>query len=126
MTIENNFCVLFVDDEIDICNKLALSFELEDFKVFTAHSGNQAIEVLRNNLDINFIISDVRMPDGDGLFLLEYVKKNKANIPIVMLSGFAESSEDELKEKGAIALISKPTNIDQLIDFVRNKIKLPY
>lgn len=122
MTIENNLCVLFVDDEIDICNKLAMSFELEDFKVFTANSGNQAIEVLKNNIDIKFIVSDVKMPDGDGLFLLDYVKKNKANIPILMLSGFAESSEGELKEKGAIALISKPTNIDQLIDFVRNRI----
>lgn len=119
--MKDNICVLFVDDEKDICEKLATSFELEDFKVLTANSGNHAIEVLKNNPDINFIISDIMMPDGDGLFLLNHIKQNiSTQLPIVILSGFSETSESELKKMGALCLIPKPTSVDELIELVRS------
>jgi two-component system response regulator FlrC len=63
-----------VDDEKDICEKLAASFELEDFKCYTANSGKQAVEFLKQNGGIHFIISDVKMPDGDGFYLLDYIR----------------------------------------------------
>jgi DNA-binding NtrC family response regulator len=112
-------CILFVDDEIDIREKLSLSFEMEDFNVLTASSGHDAIEVLKNNPHINFIISDIKMPDGDGIFLLKYVKNIIPELKIIMLSGQTETSEFQLLSMGAIALMHKPINVDDLIDFVK-------
>jgi DNA-binding NtrC family response regulator len=120
LLVTNNICILFVDDEEEICEKLAMSFELEDFKVLTAYSGKEAIQVLKDNSEINFVISDVKMPNGDGIYLLDYVKKNFAQyLPIVMLSGFSELSEDDLIKRGALGLLPKPTNVDDLIDYVK-------
>lgn len=121
--MDNNVCVLFVDDEKDICEKLAMSFELEDFKVLTANSGNQAIAVLKEHPEVNFIVSDIMMPDGNGVHLLNYIKQNiVTKLPIIILSGFTETPESELKELGALCLISKPTSIDDLIKLVKSHL----
>lgn len=120
--MDHNY-ILLVDDETEICEKLAASFELEDFKVVTASSGNEAVEVLRKNPEINFIVSDVKMANGDGVFLLNYIKKNlDKDMKIVMLSGYSSLLEEDFVKMGAIALKSKPTNIEGLIDFVKSQI----
>lgn len=119
--MKNSICVLFVDDEVDIREKLSLSFEMEDCDVLTAASGEEAILVLKNNPQINFIISDIKMPDGDGLFLLKHVKSTYPSLLMVMLTGFTEKSEAELIHMGALAVISKPTDVDSLIQFVKDK-----
>lgn len=121
--MSHKICVLFVDDEFDLCENLALAFELEDFKTLTTNSGESAIEVLKQNPDINFIISDVRMANGDGLFLLNHLRNNPHNkIPIVMLSGFTETSESKFIDLGALALLQKPIKVDILIEFVRSHL----
>jgi DNA-binding NtrC family response regulator len=117
--MNSEICILFVDDEIDICEKLAASFELEDFKVYTANCGNHAIEVLNQHPEINFVISDVKMPNGDGIFLLKHIKSVSPQIPVILLSGFTEKTEAELLSLGALALVGKPTDIDKLIEFVK-------
>ena len=117
-------CILVVDDEPTLCDVLALYFELEGFKVLKSSNGFEAIEVLKNNTDIDFVVSDVRMPDGDGLFLLNYIKKNcSPRIKIIMLSGFTSILEDELKNLGALALFPKPTEPRLLVEFVKSQIK---
>ena len=114
--------VLIVDDESTLCDVLALYFEMEDFIVFKASNGNEAIEVLKQHPEITFVLSDVRMPDGDGVFLLNQVKQNSPAINMVMLSGFTESLESDLIKSGALALFAKPTDPRKLIDFVKSKI----
>lgn len=116
--------ILFVDDEKTLCEKLATSFELEDFKCLTAFSGNEAIEILKTNTDIQFIVTDMKMPNGDGLHLLKYVRSNlDRKIPVLFLSGFTEKNEADLQKMGAEGLMIKPTNIDNLINYVRARLK---
>ena len=113
--------ILIVDDEVDICEKLATCFELEDFIVLTAHSGNKAIDILRLNPQVELIVSDIKMPDGDGLKLIDFVKNElDKKVPIIMLSAFSETPEAELLERGALRLISKPVNIDDLISYIKS------
>lgn len=114
-----DICVLLVDDEEGIREVLAANLELDNFKVLTASGGNEAVEILKCNR-IDFIISDVRMPKGDGVFLLKHVKENYPHLPHVLLfSGFAEINAEQVKQLGGIDLISKPPNIDQLIDMIK-------
>ncbi len=119
----DNQCILFVDDEKEICEKLATSFELENFKVLTAYSGWEAAQVLEKNPDINFVISDVKMPNGDGAFLLNYINQNiQQKLNIVMLSGYSLLLEEDFIKLGAISLRPKPTNINDLIEFVKSRV----
>jgi DNA-binding NtrC family response regulator len=115
----SDITVLLVDDEADILESLSINLQLDDFKLLTASSGMEAIEVLKK-ATIDFIISDVRMPKGDGVFLLNYVKEHYPHVPHILLySGFAEITANEVKRLGGIDLISKPPNIDELASIIK-------
>lgn len=111
--------LLIVDDEEGILEVLQANFELDGFKVLCATGGNDAFDLIKNNT-IDFIISDIRMPNGDGISLLKNVKAHYPESPkIVMVSGFAEISAAEVKNLGGIDLITKPADIDALVDLVK-------
>lgn len=117
--------ILIVDDEPTLCDVLALYFELENFKVLKANNGLEAIEILKINPEIKFVISDVRMPNGDGLYLLKYIKANcNSEMKVVMLSGFPGDLEKEILELGALALFPKPTEPRLLVNFVNSQLSL--
>lgn len=123
LKVINSNSVLIVDDEVALCELFAIYFEMEGFKVLQANSGNEAIEVLKKHPTINFIITDVKMPDGDGVFLLKYVKQNcPPELKIIMLSGFTDYPEDEFSNMGAAAFFSKPADPSALVAFVKSII----
>jgi two-component system response regulator HydG len=123
--MNNKPCVLIVDDEETLCDVMALYFEMEGFKVIKAYNGFEGIEMLKNNPEIKVVISDVRMPEGDGVFLLKYIKeKCPLDMKTIMLSGFTGNLEEELIEMGALALFPKPTEPRALIEFVKSKLDL--
>lgn len=120
--MSNAIVVLIVDDEPTLCDVLTLYFEMENFTVLKANNGKEAVEVLKAHPEINLVISDVRMPDGDGVFVLNYVKQHcRPEIKVILLSGFTSNLEEELLEQGAIALFPKPTDPRKLIAFVRQQ-----
>lgn len=115
----SDITLLLVDDEEGIRESMSINLQLDDFNVLTAADGNQAIEIL-NNHKIDFIISDVRMPMADGIFLLKYVKKNFPELPhMVLISGYSEFSADQVKKMGGLDLISKPPNINDLVVMIK-------
>lgn len=115
----SDVCVLIVDDEEDIREAMTSNLELEGFQILTASSGNEAIELLKTKTP-HFIISDIRMPRGDGVTLLKYVRDNfKVTPHIVLFSGFAEITQEEVRALGGLALVSKPPNLDELIELIK-------
>ena len=80
--------VLFVDDEERIVNLLRLCF-LSTYQVFTATSGKQALEIIRNN-DIDVIVSDQRMPGMTGIELLTSVRQESPNTVRLLLTGYSD------------------------------------
>lgn len=110
--------ILVVDDEADICDLMSDRLGLEGFETCTAGSGNEAVTVLKSRQDIDLIITDVRMPDGDGLLVLEESTKLNPNLPVVIITGFSDFPEDELRKRGATAVISKPINYDELLSVI--------
>jgi DNA-binding response OmpR family regulator len=106
--------ILVVDDETDLAELMAMEFKYLKATVYVAQSGQQALALCLKN-QIDFVISDVRMPDGDGLFLTkELRRRNKDVPPILLVSGFSDYSKDVILEAGAIGLLSKPVDLDQV------------
>ena len=99
--------ILIVDDEPGIISVVKEDLELDNYEVETASSGNEALEILRRE-HFDFIISDVRMPGGDGKDLILGLKEMKRDIPILFMSGFSEFTVEEAKKLGAIYLLIKP------------------
>lgn len=114
--------ILVVDDEVDICELMSDRLGLEGFETCTACSGNEAVKVLNARKDIDLIITDVRMPDGDGLLVLQESVKLNSKLPVVIITGFSDFPEDELRSKGATAVISKPINYEELLNVISSSV----
>ena len=111
--------ILLVDDDEDLVDALIYNLNLEDFKSLSASGGMKAIEMINNN-KIDFVISDIRMPNGDGIFLLKYIKENRSdNLPILLLSAYTEITREEIQRLGAIDLLQKPADIDIVIGIIK-------
>ena len=84
--------LLIVDDEELIRQGLKARLEylgIDVDKIFEASNGNEAIEVVKNHT-VDIVVTDIRMPDMDGLTLIREVQKIEKNIQFVVLSGYAE------------------------------------
>jgi len=102
--------LLIVDDEPDFRQALEFSFKRLGYQVFSAANGRDAFNLIQSN-PIDVVISDIRMPGGDGVELLDRTKALRPDMPVVLLvTGFADLTTEEAHNKGAEALFSKPFN----------------
>ena len=100
--------ILLVDDEPDFRDILAYSFKKMGYQVLTASNGREAFDLIQKN-PVDVIISDIRMPGGDGVELLDRAKALLPETPVFLLvTGFADLTVEEAHHKGAEALICKP------------------
>jgi two-component system, NtrC family, response regulator HydG len=115
--------VLLVDDEPDLREILAFDFKMQGCTVYEAGSGKEGFEVVKKN-DIDLVVSDIRMANGTGVDLLEWIKSYNPTRPIVfLLSGFSDVSEKDAKEKGAVALFNKPFNRKELLRAITESLR---
>ncbi len=117
--------LLIVDDDIDVCNYLRDEFEA-DYNIILAHSGNAAYNmVVMQRPDV--VITDLRMPDGDGMDLCRLIKSNTEteNIPIIMLTG---EGDEELQLQSLNLHVDhffrKPFNVMLLKQAVEQTLKV--
>lgn len=110
------FQILLVDDERELAELIAWEMEGQKAVVHLAGSGEEALKLLAKH-PIDVVVSDLRMPHGDGIFLLKTIKERDLYKPQVMLmTGFADISLEEAYDLGAAAVFQKPFTIDSLIE----------
>jgi two-component system response regulator PilR (NtrC family) len=105
---------LIVDDEQGIRQLLTLVFERAGHNVRTAENGRRAVELLRAEA-ADLIISDVKMPDMDGIELLRAARELLPDVAVVMMTAFAtvETAREAFK-LGADDFVQKPFDVDEL------------
>jgi CheY-like chemotaxis protein len=114
--------VLVVDDEEALRRFLAFDLRRKGFNVLEAANGRDALAlVLENSVDV--VVSDVRMPGGDGVELLDNIKNYHPGIPVVMfVTGFADLTLEEAYDKGADAVFTKPFDRNELLSSINKAI----
>ncbi|GAA4976869.1 sigma-54 dependent transcriptional regulator [Algibacter aquimarinus] len=116
--------ILVVEDEAAIRRVLVkiLSEENDTYKVDEAEDGLAGIEKIKND-DFDLILCDIKMPKMDGVEVLEAVKKIKPEVPIVMISGHGDlDTAVNTMRLGAFDYISKPPDLNRLLNTVRNAL----
>lgn len=110
----NDYSILIVDDEDAQRSILKGYLEKKGYKIFSASSGTEGIDVVQNNL-IDIVLSDYKMPDKTGLEVLEEVKQINPEISFVILTAYG-TIENAVKAMrlGAFDYISKPVDLDEL------------
>jgi DNA-binding NtrC family response regulator len=113
MSIAN---VLLVDDETEFVETFSERLELRNLKILKAFNGEEALQVIEKNQDLEVIILDVKMPGMDGIETLVEIKKKYPLVEVIMLSGHAdvESAIDGMKQ-GAFDYLMKPCDMDQIV-----------
>jgi two-component system response regulator PilR (NtrC family) len=117
--------VLVVDDEADIRELLGMTLARMGLDAHCAASTTEAYALLaRHSYDL--CLTDMRLPDGDGLTVLDYVAKNHPSLPVAVITahGSTENAVAALKA-GAFDYLPKPVSLDQLRKLVLSALKLP-
>jgi response regulator RpfG family c-di-GMP phosphodiesterase len=107
--------ILYVDDEAINLKLFHLSFN-KDYEILTALSGELGLEILNQNPDIQLIITDLRMPEMDGLqFIKEIKRKNPLSICMI-LTGFLDSDAmlEGFNKELLFRYITKPWKKDEI------------
>jgi two-component system response regulator PilR (NtrC family) len=117
--------VLVVDDEADIRELLELTLLRMGLGVECAGTVAQATELLRAQ-GFDLCLTDMRLPDGDGLELVRYIGANCTDLPVAVITahGSTENAVAALKA-GAFDYVSKPLSLEQLRTLVKSALNLP-
>lgn len=110
--------ILVVDDEIDIRETVCEELIDLGYNALTAGDPKEAIKLLLMD-QIDLVISDIRMPNGGGIAILDYVNNVETRkIPIIFVTGYADHSENDIKTLGGSALLPKPIDFDKFYELI--------
>ena len=114
--------VLVVDDEKNIRRTLRQTLEGAGYAVLEAESAEQALEALQGE-PVDVGVFDIRLPGMDGLALLGRVREILRDLPVIMISGHAETDDVvEAIKRGAIDFFAKPVDRERVLVSVRNAL----
>jgi len=121
--------VLLVDDEASVRRQLLVGLFQRGFEVEGVEDGLSALKKIetaqRNKNPFNFIVTDIRLPDINGLKLLQVIKSKYPDLPVVVISGYGdEHTNENVQENLGNAYLDKPFEVDRLEAEFR-KIGLP-
>jgi len=112
--------ILIVDDEPNIVMALEYTFKKNNFTVFIARDGQEALDILKTEIP-DVIILDIMMPNVDGYATLEQIKKEErlANCKVIFLT--AKNKESDIEKGislGANLYVTKPFSVKKLVEQV--------
>src|SRR2546425_1300956 len=119
--------VLFVDDERDLVSSLSRYFRLHGFETAGAFGVSEAVgkleEVRSASKRFDAVVTDLRMPDGDGLTVVREVRRLLPGTPVLVMTAFGSvATSVEAMRLGAVTMLEKPVPVDQLERVVRSAI----
>jgi two-component system response regulator PilR (NtrC family) len=115
---------LVVDDEPDICELLAMTLDRMDIATRTVNDVHSAKRLLQRE-SVDLCLTDMRLPDGDGLELVEWMQREASGTPVAVITahGSVEAAVKALKI-GAFDFVSKPLELNDLRKLVKAALKL--
>lgn len=112
--------ILIIDDERSIRRALKEILEFEQFEVHEAENGKEGMDKI-NSASYDIIFCDIKMPQMDGMEVLEEIHKLKIEVPVIMISGHGNiDTAVEAIKKGAFDFIEKPLDLNRILVTVRN------
>jgi DNA-binding response OmpR family regulator len=119
--------ILIIDDEPQIRSMLKMMLEREGFNVIVASDGKEGMKIFEKE-PVDLVITDLIMPEKEGIEVIQELRKNNSNLPIIAISGGGKNSPDTYlniaKLLGANAIFEKPVAKEKLIDAVNKALDL--
>ncbi|GGD20796.1 sigma-54-dependent transcriptional regulator [Flavobacterium orientale] len=114
--------ILLIEDDVAFCKMVSNFLSKNDYVVSTAFSASEA-KTLANASDFDLIMCDLRLPDSDGIDLMVELKSKKPNVPVVLMTGYADvTTAVKAMKKGAFDYISKPFVPEEVLLVLSNAL----
>ncbi|MCF6139983.1 sigma-54 dependent transcriptional regulator [Flavobacterium sp. K77] len=114
--------ILLIEDDVPFCKLLEKFLIKKSFEVVTAFSAAEGKNSLKS-ADFDLVISDLRLPDYDGLLLLSEIKSDFPNLPVLLMTGYADvNTAVKAIKNGATDYISKPFNPEEVLLVIANAL----
>src|SRR5699024_4241498 len=116
---------LVVDDEPDLRELLDITLSRMGLDVDTAEDLSTARRLLANGTEYAFCLTDMRLPDGNGLSLIKEISRDHPDMPVAMITAYGKVDDAVTALKyGAFDFVSKPVDLEVLRNMVRTAIKM--
>jgi len=114
--------ILICDDEKDIVSALEIYLKAEDYEIFKAYTGKEALAIMKQE-EIHLVLMDIMMPEMDGIHAMTELRKY-SNVPVILLTAKGEDTDKVLGlNVGADDYITKPFNPVELQARVKSQIR---
>lgn len=115
--------ILIIEDDITFSLMLTTWLGKKGFEVVTSTSVSDAKNRIEN-VSLDLILSDLRLPDGDGIDLLRWIRERNTSVPLIMMTSYADiQTAVQAIKLGASDYISKPLNPDELLGKIHDLLK---
>ncbi|MCK8142325.1 sigma-54 dependent transcriptional regulator [Flavobacterium sp. I-SCBP12n] len=114
--------ILLIEDDVPFCKLLEKFLIKKSFEIVTAFSGSEA-KIKIKDTDFDLIMTDLRLPDYDGIQLMAEIKTINPNVPILLMTGYSDvSTAVKAIKNGATDYISKPFNPEEVLLVITNAL----
>tara|TARA_R110000796_G_scaffold250788_3_gene380643 strand:+ start:46474 stop:47820 length:1347 start_codon:yes stop_codon:yes gene_type:complete len=115
--------ILIIEDDAAFCQMLQKFLTKKEYQVTTSYNAQEGIEKFKND-DFDIVITDLRLPNYDGIQLLSDIKNTNPKIPVLVMTGYAEvSTAVRAMKKGAFDYISKPFTPEEIVMVISNALQ---
>ena len=114
--------ILIVEDDLTFATMLKTWLTKKGFTTYTAHDCSRARQEIEQN-KIDIILSDMRLPDEDGIHLISWLKNKGYNVPIIIMTSYADiQSAVNAMKSGACDYIAKPIRPEELLSKIKEQL----
>jgi DNA-binding NtrC family response regulator len=115
--------ILVVDDESIVLESCRKVLEPEGFEVTVALTAEEGLKKIEGD-NFSLLLIDVKMPEHDGMYLMQEVKKEWPDLPVIVMSGYpTPETIAKSAERGSATFIAKPFTPDELLETVRKVVQ---
>jgi two-component system response regulator PilR (NtrC family) len=116
--------ILVIDDESSVREMVSIMLSRSGYKTSEVSDGHTAVELLQKGNRFDLVITDLTMENGDGMLVLDEIKKRDPHCPVIMVTAYGTTDTAvEAMKKGAHDYISKPFNVDEFKIIVAQALK---
>ncbi|NBL63622.1 response regulator [Flavobacterium sp. NST-5] len=115
--------ILVIDDDVSFCIMLKTFLQKKGFDVTNAFNAKDAqIEISNQNFSV--VLTDIRLPDSDGLEILKFVKQNSQKTQVILMTGYTDiKTAVNAMKIGAFDYVGKPINPDEILHTIKQSLK---